>query len=45
MLRIVTYNVHGWQTGSFAENCELVIASVQKMKPDVLGLNEVGTID
>jgi endonuclease/exonuclease/phosphatase family metal-dependent hydrolase len=41
MLKIVTYNVHGWQTSSFKENFKLVIESMQQIQPDVLGLNEV----
>jgi endonuclease/exonuclease/phosphatase family metal-dependent hydrolase len=40
-MRIVTYNVHGWRTAGNQPNLLGVAAVLERLAPDIVGLNEV----
>ncbi len=40
-MRVLTYNVHGWQTPGGKANVDLIAEVIEAAAPDVVGLNEV----
>ncbi len=40
-MRVLTYNVHGWQTPDGKANVDLIAGVIEAAAPDVVGLNEV----
>jgi endonuclease/exonuclease/phosphatase family metal-dependent hydrolase len=40
-MRIVTYNIHGWRTAENAPNLNGVMETLERLAPDIVGLNEV----
>ncbi|MEX1021142.1 MAG: endonuclease/exonuclease/phosphatase family protein [Litorilinea sp.] len=41
MMRVMTYNIHGWRTTGGRPNLAAVIETVRRADPHILGLNEV----
>jgi endonuclease/exonuclease/phosphatase family metal-dependent hydrolase len=40
-LKLVTFNVHGWYDSAFAFNVPRVITILDKLQPDLVGIQEV----
>lgn len=41
IMRVMTYNIHGWRTTDGQPNLEAVIRLIRTADPDIVGLNEV----
>ncbi len=41
MMRVVTYNIHGWRTTDDRPNLDLVASVLADTQADIIGLNEV----
>jgi endonuclease/exonuclease/phosphatase family metal-dependent hydrolase len=41
MLRIITYNIHCWHSAFWESNCRQVQAYLGRLKPHVVGFQEV----